>query len=91
MKALLAALIAAAPASAPLQGAAVAPDGVARFTGHQGRFVERPGIVDVEVTAAGRRATGVRVSGNAVIVYEAELPVGQEPGGRPDARQPTQS
>jgi PhzF family phenazine biosynthesis protein len=50
-------------------------DGVARFTGHQGRFVERPGIVDVEVTAAGRRATGVRVSGDAVIVYEAELPV----------------
>jgi PhzF family phenazine biosynthesis protein len=50
-------------------------DGVARFTGHQGRFVERPGTVDVEVTAAGRRATGVRVSGNAVIVYEAEFPV----------------
>ena len=50
-------------------------DGVARFTGHQGRFVERPGTVDVEVTASGRRATGVRVSGNAVIVYEAELPV----------------
>jgi len=50
-------------------------DGVARFTGHQGRFVERPGIVDVEVTASGKRASGVRVSGHAVIVYEAELPI----------------
>jgi PhzF family phenazine biosynthesis protein len=51
------------------------PDGVARFTGHQGRFVERPGVVEVEVSGSGKRATGVRVSGNAVIVYEAELPV----------------
>ena len=50
-------------------------DGVARFVGHQGRFVDRPGTVDVEVTAAGKRATGVRVSGHAVIVYEAELPI----------------
>jgi PhzF family phenazine biosynthesis protein len=50
-------------------------DGVARFVGHQGRFVERPGTVDVEVSAAGKRATGVRVSGHAVIVYEAELPI----------------
>ena len=50
-------------------------DGVARFRGHQGRFVERPGVVDVEVSGSGKRATGVRVSGHAVIVYEAELPL----------------
>jgi PhzF family phenazine biosynthesis protein len=49
-------------------------DGRARLHGHQGRFVDRPGAVDVEVeAAAGRRATGVRVTGNAVIVYEAGL------------------
>jgi PhzF family phenazine biosynthesis protein len=48
-------------------------DGLARFVGHQGRFVERPGLVDVEVKASGRRATGVKVTGDAAIVYEAEL------------------
>jgi PhzF family phenazine biosynthesis protein len=50
-------------------------DGASRFVGHQGRFVERPGVVDVDVIASGRRATGVRVTGDAVIVFEAELPV----------------
>jgi PhzF family phenazine biosynthesis protein len=50
-------------------------DRMSRFVGHQGRFVERPGRVDVEVTASGRRATGVRVTGDAVIVFEAELPI----------------
>jgi PhzF family phenazine biosynthesis protein len=51
-------------------------DGKARFTGHQGRFVDRPGIIDVEVTAAaGKRATSVRVTGEAIIVFEAELPL----------------
>jgi PhzF family phenazine biosynthesis protein len=53
-----------------------AEDGKARFTGHQGRFVERPGTIDVEVTAAaGKRATSVRVTGEAIIVFEAELPL----------------
>jgi PhzF family phenazine biosynthesis protein len=50
-------------------------DRACRFVGHQGRFVERPGRVDVEVMASGRRATAVRVSGHAVIVYQAELPI----------------
>jgi PhzF family phenazine biosynthesis protein len=50
-------------------------DGEARFIGHQGRFVDRPGSVDVTVTASGKRATGVRVTGDAVIVYEAALPI----------------
>lgn len=50
-------------------------DGVASFVGHQGRFVERPGHVEVTVVASGKRATGVRVTGDAVIVYEAALPL----------------
>jgi len=57
-------------------GLLAADDGKARFTGHQGRFVDRPGTVDVEVTAAaGKRATSVRVTGEAIIVFEAELPL----------------
>ena len=48
-------------------------NGKARFVGHQGRFVERPGTVEVEVTASGKRATGVSVTGDAVIIYQAEL------------------
>lgn len=57
-------------------GLLTAEDGVARLIGHQGRFVERPGTVNVEVAAAaGKRATSVRVTGDAVIVYEAELPL----------------
>jgi PhzF family phenazine biosynthesis protein len=47
--------------------------GKARFTGHQGRFVGRPGQLEVEVTASGKRATNVRISGEAVIVFQAEL------------------
>ena len=57
-------------------GLLAADDGKARFTGHQGRFVDRPGTIDVEVTAAaGKRATSVRVTGEAIIVFEAELPL----------------
>jgi PhzF family phenazine biosynthesis protein len=50
-----------------------ATDGKARFIGHQGHFLERPGTVEVEVTASGKRATGVSVAGHAVTVYRAEL------------------
>jgi PhzF family phenazine biosynthesis protein len=50
-------------------------DGTAKFVGHQGRFVERPGTVEVEVTASGKRATGVNVAGHAVVVYQAELEI----------------
>ena len=57
-------------------GLLAAEAGKARFTGHQGRYVERPGTVQVEVTAAaGKRATSVMVTGDAVIVYEATLPL----------------
>jgi PhzF family phenazine biosynthesis protein len=49
--------------------------GEARFVGHQGRFVDRPGQVEVAVAASGKRASGVRVTGDAVIVFEAALPL----------------
>lgn len=45
----------------------------ARLVGHQGRFVERPGQVEVQIEASGRRATAVQVAGDARIVYQAEL------------------
>jgi PhzF family phenazine biosynthesis protein len=45
----------------------------ARLIGHQGRFVQRPGQVEVLVTASGKRATAVQVAGDAVIVYQADL------------------
>ena len=52
-----------------------AEKGVASFIGHQGKYVDRPGQVEVSVAASGKRATGVRVTGDAVIVYEAALPL----------------
>jgi PhzF family phenazine biosynthesis protein len=45
----------------------------ARLIGRQGRFVDRPGLVDVQVEASGKRATAVQVAGDATIVYQAEL------------------
>jgi PhzF family phenazine biosynthesis protein len=54
-------------------GLLTAVDGKASFIGLQGRFVDRPGKVEVTVAASGKRASGVRVSGDAVIVYEAVL------------------
>ena len=53
-----------------------AENGVASFVGHQGTYVDRPGHVEVSVSASGKRATGVRVTGDAVILYEAVLPLG---------------
>jgi len=47
----------------------------ARFIGRQGRFVDRPGQVDVQIEASGKRATAVQVSGDATIVYQAELEI----------------
>jgi PhzF family phenazine biosynthesis protein len=49
--------------------------GEASFVGLQGRFVDRPGRVEVKVACSGKRATGVRVTGDAVIVCEAVLPL----------------
>jgi len=45
----------------------------ARLIGRQGRFVERPGQVEVQVEASGKRATAVQVAGDATIVYQAEI------------------
>ena len=56
-------------------GLLAARDGVASLVGHQGRFVDRPGQVEVQVTSSGKRATNVRVTGDAVIVYEASIPL----------------
>jgi PhzF family phenazine biosynthesis protein len=50
-------------------------EGDASFVGLQGRFVERPGRVEVTVACSGKRASGVRVTGDAVIVFEATLPL----------------
>lgn len=53
----------------------VGKDGTIAFRGHQGESVRRPGIVDVQVTATGAVAQNVRITGDAVILYEAELPL----------------
>jgi len=50
-------------------------NGVMKFRGHQGANVKRPGIVDVEISCTGAVAQAVRISGDAVILYEAELPL----------------
>jgi predicted PhzF superfamily epimerase YddE/YHI9 len=38
-------------------------------------WMHRPGLVDVEVESSGRVAQSVRISGDAVILYEAEVQV----------------
>lgn len=53
----------------------VSKDGTIAFRGHQGESVLRPGSVDVQVTATGAVAQNVRITGDAVILYEAELPL----------------
>jgi len=49
--------------------------GIFKFRGYQGSGVKRPGMVDVEVATTGAVAQSVRISGDAVILYEAELPL----------------
>jgi len=50
-------------------------DGRVTFRGHQGQWVRRAGIVDVEVETSGKAAQSVRIMGDAVIVYEAEVKI----------------
>jgi PhzF family phenazine biosynthesis protein len=50
-------------------------DNKVRFRGFQGQFVRRPGIVDVQVECIGKVAESVRIEGDAIIVFEAELPI----------------
>ena len=45
------------------------------FRGRQGQWVRRPGIVDVEVESSGRVSQSVRIIGDAVILYQAEVQV----------------
>ncbi len=50
-------------------------DGKLHFRGSQGQWLNRPSVIDVEVDCSGRVAQSVRIMGDAVIVYEAELPM----------------
>lgn len=50
-------------------------DGRVVFRGRQGMWMRRPGIVDVEVECYGKVARSVRIVGDAVIVYEAEVQI----------------
>ena len=45
------------------------------FRGHQGMWVRRPGVVEIAVESTGRVAQSVRITGDAVIVYEAEVAI----------------
>jgi PhzF family phenazine biosynthesis protein len=45
------------------------------FQGRQGMWMRRPGLVEVEIESSGRVAQSVRIVGDAVIVYEAEVQV----------------
>jgi PhzF family phenazine biosynthesis protein len=54
----------------------IAPtNGRVAFRGQQGQWVRRAGTVDVEVETSGKVAQSVRIVGDAVIVYEAEVQV----------------
>jgi len=50
-------------------------EGLVLFRGHQGHWVRRPGIVDVAVESSGKVAQSVRITGDAVIIYEAEVQI----------------
>jgi predicted PhzF superfamily epimerase YddE/YHI9 len=45
------------------------------FRGYQGQSLRRPGIVEVDVHCVGKVADSVCIKGDAVILYEAELPL----------------
>jgi PhzF family phenazine biosynthesis protein len=55
------------------QGLITPKSGRVAFRGHQGRWVRRPGVVDVEVESSGKVAQNVKIVGDAVIVYEADI------------------
>ncbi|HEY6640676.1 PhzF family phenazine biosynthesis isomerase [Povalibacter sp.] len=57
------------------QGLLLPQDGRVVFEGRQGHWVRRPGLVQVEVESSGKVAQSVRITGDAVIVYEAEVQV----------------
>jgi PhzF family phenazine biosynthesis protein len=45
------------------------------FQGRQGMWMRRPGLVEVEIESSGKVAQSVRIVGDAVIVYEAEVQI----------------
>lgn len=57
------------------QGLLTPKDGRVTFEGRQGHWVGRPGTIQVEVEASSKVAQSVRIIGDAVIVYEAEVQV----------------
>jgi len=57
------------------QGILTPKNGRVVFQGRQGQWVHRPGTIEVEVESSGRVAQSVRIVGDAVIVYEAEVQI----------------
>jgi PhzF family phenazine biosynthesis protein len=57
------------------QGLMTPKDGRVVFRGRQGMWMRRPGTVEVEVESSGKVAQSVRIVGDAVIVYEAEVQI----------------
>jgi predicted PhzF superfamily epimerase YddE/YHI9 len=45
------------------------------FQGRQGMWMRRPGMVEVEIESSGKVAQSVRIVGDAVILYEAEVQI----------------
>jgi PhzF family phenazine biosynthesis protein len=43
------------------------------FQGRQGMWMRRPGVVEVEIESSGKVAQSVRIVGDAVILYEADI------------------
>ena len=50
-------------------------NGRVTFRGQQGIWVQRPGIVEVAVESSGTVVQAVKIVGDAVIVYEAEVQI----------------
>jgi predicted PhzF superfamily epimerase YddE/YHI9 len=44
-----------------------------QLTGLQGQYLQRPGSVQITLDVAGTELRGVRISGDAVIVFETTL------------------
>ncbi len=57
------------------QGLLQPEHGRVAFRGRQGQWVRRPSVIDVEVESSGKVAQNVKIVGDAVIVYEAEVKV----------------
>jgi PhzF family phenazine biosynthesis protein len=50
-------------------------EGRVKFRGQQGMWVRRPGLVEIEVESSGKVVQAVKIVGDAVIVYEAEVQI----------------